>query len=359
MENIRFGCDIIKFGYDLDRIVIYAKLAEKNGFEIVSLPDHLFHPLDQRFFPEPSWDAFTMLTVIGLNTHSVKITPAVTDPFRRHPATIANEISTLDRLTNGRAFLAIGAGEGLNMAYLNDPRWKKPVSALTEAVKVIKLLWLSTHDNPVTFDGEFFQLKNAFLGFKPIQKPHPPVYIGGYGPKIRQLVGELGDGWIPWIESTESYKKKLDDIRRHAIKASRKIEEIDPAVMLYTVVLDDGDLARNVVARRTKIALSLRRELLQEMGYADFAKESLAMWKTAFKQKEINKIYEVADKLPMELVEKTSIAGTPDEAIEKIEKFIEAGVRTFVVIPIVERFEETVKAYGEKIIPYFKENRGR
>jgi alkanesulfonate monooxygenase SsuD/methylene tetrahydromethanopterin reductase-like flavin-dependent oxidoreductase (luciferase family) len=352
---VTFGCDIIKFGYDIDKIFVYAKMAEKEGFDIVCLPDHLFHPLDQRFFPDPSWDTFIMLTAVGLNTNHVKLAPAVTDPFRRHPATLANEIATLDRLTNGRAFLTIGAGEALNMAYLDDPRWKKPVSALSEAVKVIKSLWLSTLDNPVNFDGEFFRLKNAFLGFKPVQKPHPPIYIGGYGPKIRQLVGELGDGWIPWIEAPESYKKKLDDIRRNATKAGRKAEEVDPAVMLYTVVLSNGNLAKEVAARRAKIALSLRTELLQELGYNDFAKESLPMWKTSFEKDEINKIYALADKLPMGLVEETTIAGTPDEAIEKIHKFIEAGARTFIVIPIIERFEETVKAYGEKIIPYFKE----
>jgi alkanesulfonate monooxygenase SsuD/methylene tetrahydromethanopterin reductase-like flavin-dependent oxidoreductase (luciferase family) len=125
--------------------------------------------------------------------------------------------------------------------------------------------------------------------------------------------------------------------------------------MLYTVVLSNGNLAKEVAARRAKIALSLRTELLQELGYNDFAKESLPMWKTSFEKDEINKIYALADKLPMGLVEETTIAGTPDEAIEKIHKFIEAGARTFIVIPIIERFEETVKAYGEKIIPYFKE----
>jgi len=342
---IKFGCQIITYG-DINKTIQYAILVEKAGFDAVSLPDHLFHPLDERFLKDPPWDAFTLLTAVGLNTKRVKMMPGVADVLRRHPATVAHIISTLDQLTGGRAMLALGAGEAFNLSSTPDIKWDKPVSILEEAVKVMKLLWKSTRDGPASFNGKHFQLKDAFLSFKPVQLP---------GPRIRKLIGEIGDGWIPWIDAPETYKKTVNDIENYAKNAGRTMNEIDTAVMVFTSVSQDGDHARQIITPRTKVSLTMRARLLSELGYDELAREAMDMWRVAFTKEQLDRIYSLADKIPSEMVEKVTVAGTPDEAINKIEEYVKAGVKFLVTIPFPINFEETINFYEKTIIPYFRE----
>jgi alkanesulfonate monooxygenase SsuD/methylene tetrahydromethanopterin reductase-like flavin-dependent oxidoreductase (luciferase family) len=351
---IRFGCDITTYG-DVDKTIKYAILAEKCGFHAVTLPDHIFNPLTRGIFQEPPWEVFALLAAIGARTHRVMLMPAVVDPVRRHPAVIAHTIATLDHITKGRVALGMGCGEAFNVMPLKDIAWDRPFTRLKEAITLIKKLWGSTFENPVTFFGEYFKVEKAFLSFKPLQKPHPPIYIGGFGPRIRRLVGQLADGWLPWIYSPETYRKDLKEIEDAAKQAGRSMDEIDTGVQIHTVVLKDGDEARRIVTPRNLAALALRSSLLRDMGYPELAEKALSVWKLSFSEEELKRQSELINSIPPEVNEKTVIAGTPDEAIGQIEKFIQAGVKFLDVMPIIEKFEETVQAYKEKIIPYFIE----
>jgi len=351
---IKFGCDLTTYG-DVDKTIKYTILAEKCGFHAVTLPDHLFNPLTRRIFQEPPWEVFTMLAAMGAHTRRVMLAPAVVDPVRRHPTLIAHAIATLDHITKGRIALGMGCGEAFNIMPLKDITWDKPLTRLREAIMLIKGLWASTFENPVSFNGEYFKVREAFLSFKPLQKPHPSIYVGGFGPKIRRLVGQLADGWIPWIYSPETYRKDLEEIERGAREAGRSIDEIDTGVQVHVVVLKDGDEARKMATPRSRAALALRSRLLKDLGYPKLSGRALEVWKLSFNEKEIDRQSEVADEIPQEVVEKTFIAGTPDEVIGQIEKFIQVGVKFLDVMPIIEKFDDTVKMFKEKIIPYFAE----
>jgi alkanesulfonate monooxygenase SsuD/methylene tetrahydromethanopterin reductase-like flavin-dependent oxidoreductase (luciferase family) len=352
--TIKFGCDLTTYG-DVDKTIKYALLAEKCGFHAVTLPDHLFNPLTKRIFQEPPWEVFTLLAAIGIQTRRVMLAPAVADTVRRHPALIAHTVATLDHITKGRIALGIGCGEAFNIMPLKDIAWDKPFTRLKEAVTLIKSLWNSTFENPITFLGEYFKVEQAYLSFKPLQKPHPPIYIGGFGPKIRMLVGQLADGWLPWIYSPETYREDLKEIENSAKRAGRSMDEIDTGVQIHTVVLKNGDEAKKIATSRNLAALALRSSLLRDMGYPELAEQALSVWKLSFSEEELNKQSKLINSIPPEVNEKTLIAGTPDEAIEQIEKFIQAGVKFLDVMPIIEKFEETVQVYKKEIIPYFIE----
>jgi len=352
--NIKFGCDLTTYG-EVDKTIRYAIMAERCGFDAVTLPDHLFNPLTKRIFQKPPWEVFAMLATIGARTHRVMLAPAVVDPARRHPTLVAHAIATLDHITKGRIALGMGCGEAFNIAPLKDVTWDKPFTRMKEAIILIKRLWDSTFENPVSFAGEYFKVREAFLSFKPLQKPHPPIYVGGFGPKIRRLVGQLADGWIPWIYSPETYRKDLKEIEKSARQAGRSMDEIDTGVQVHVVVLKDGDKAREIATPRSRAALALRSRLLKDLGYPKLAKKALSVWKISFSEEEINRLSEVADEIPQEAVEKTFIAGTSDEVVGQIEEFIRAGVKFLDVMPILEKFEETMKAFKEKIVPYFAE----
>jgi alkanesulfonate monooxygenase SsuD/methylene tetrahydromethanopterin reductase-like flavin-dependent oxidoreductase (luciferase family) len=349
---VKFGCDLTTYG-DVGKTIKYAILAEKCGFHAVTLPDHLFNPLSRRIFQEPPWEVFTMLATIGARTHRVMLAPAVVDPARRHPALIAHTVATLDHITKGRIALGMGCGEAFNIAPLKDVTWDKPFARMKEAIIIIKRLWDSTFEKPVSFAGEYFKVREAFLSFKPLQKPHPPIYVGGFGPNVRRFVGQLADGWIPWIYSPETYRKDLEEVERGAREAGRSMDEIDTGVQVHVVVLKNGDEARKIATPRSRAALALRSRLLKDLGYPKLAEKALSVWKLSFSEEEIDRQSEVAQEIPYEAVEKTFIAGTPDEVTGQIEKFIQAGVKFLDVMPIIEKFEETVKAFKQKIIPYF------
>jgi len=351
--KLSFGCQIISYG-DVGAALQYSILAEKSGFDTITLPDHLFHPSTKGFLEKPPWEVFTVLSAIGVKTKKVKLMPAVTDSLRRHPALLAHTIATLDHLTNGRIMLGIGAGETFNVVPLKDIRWEKPFTRLKETIEIIKLLWSSTKEKPATYRGEFFKVEEAYLAFKPLQKPNPPIYVGGYGPRMRRLVGECCDGWIPWMHSPKIYRKDLKIIAEAAERVGRSLDEIDTAVMTQTVVLRNREKAWRIIAPRARMGLTLRATLLKELGYEELANESTEVWKLSLNSRQIKKLQEVAKKIPFEVVEEVNVAGTTEDAIEKIAEYAKAGVKHFIAIPLMPRFKETLKAYKDKIIPYFR-----
>lgn len=350
-EKIEFGMQIIKYG-DPSGSLEDAILCEKAGFDHISVPDHLFHPFDERFINKPAWDAYVLLSAAAVKTQRIKLSTGVSDPIRRHPATIAHIIATLDLISNGRARLGMGAGERFTFNPLRDIEFNKPVTLLREALIVIRGLWSATRDNPLNFEGEFLKVKNGYLGLYPIQK-YPPILIGGYGPKMKRIVAELGDYWLPYLESVETYRKNFGEIKRLAKKFGRE-EAVKGALMTFTSIAASKEEALESVSRRVRVGIALRRRLLEDLGYKHLAEKVKDLWDHSFSGETLEKTYEVADSLPEKVVEDISIIGNREDVIDKIEKFNEAGVNLFIVIPPPDKIRETIERYGE-IIQYFRE----
>ena len=135
--------------------------AEKLGIDCVWVSDHLTDMPPAKAV----YDAWTILGNIGARTTTIRLGSGVTDIQRIHPAKVAGMIATLDHLTNGRVNLGIGAGEVMNTR-LFGMRWEPPdvrVSRLKESLEVMKLLWGSSIDNPVSYSGEHYRLEDAHL----------------------------------------------------------------------------------------------------------------------------------------------------------------------------------------------------
>ena len=349
-KTMKFGCQIIAYG-DVDLAVQHACLAEKSGFDVVSLPDHLFHPIDERFMKGAPWDVYVTLGAIGVRTRRVRLMPAVSDILRRHPATVLHAITTLDHLTGGRAILGLGAGEALNLEPIPDVKWDKPVTRLEEALELIQRLESSKKEEPANFEGDFFKLRNAYLGFKPVKAK--PIYVGGYGPKIKKLIAKFNCCWLPWLETPGTYRRGLRETEGYAKEAGETALR-EHGLITMTSVLKDGEKAREAIAFRVKVILSLRRSLLRGLGYHSLAHRAVDMWKAGLGSDQLNEIYSLARSIPDEAVEKTSIAGTPDECIDRIEEFEKAGVRLLIVTPPVPQFKESMQLYKRHILPHFR-----
>ena len=208
------------------RALQYAQRAEADGFDAVWWPCHLmgWHPnslwtaditplAEMQNSPHVHFDPLAMMAAVGAVTERIRVGVAVTDVIRRHPAMLAMEALTVDHLAGGRAILGLGSGERLNLTpYGID--FDKPVSRLTEAIEVIRLLWST--DQPVNFAGRFFQLQDAVLGLQPFEGRTPPIWLASHGPRMLELCGSHGDGWIPTKSEPEEYAERLSVIRRSA-----------------------------------------------------------------------------------------------------------------------------------------------
>ena len=185
-QPVRFGVFITPEA--TERPLRVAALADELGFDILGIQDH---PYQRRFF-----DTWTLLAAVAMRTERIRFFPDVANLPLRPPATLAKAAATLDILSGGRLELGLGAGGFWDAikAYDGPVRTAgESVSALEEAIQVIRLLWSGQHG--IKFEGEFYHLRGAHSGPVP---SHPiGIWLGAYRPRMLALIGRLADGWVP------------------------------------------------------------------------------------------------------------------------------------------------------------------
>jgi phthiodiolone/phenolphthiodiolone dimycocerosates ketoreductase len=309
--------------------------------------------------PHVFFETLCTLAVAAWNTKQVLLGPSVTEAFRRHPAMLAQAFLTLDHISKGRAILGIGAGEGENVIPYGI-EWRKPVGRLEESLKIIRLLWET--DEKVDFAGRFWQLKDAVLGLKPYQEGrYPPIWIGAHGPKMLDLTGRLGDGWLPAILDPTFYADGLSAIRDSAKRADRNPDEITPALWCYTVLDEDHNeclrMLETPLAKNYMLTLpdeefkrhNLRHPLGENFyGLLDYIPTRYD------RETALNALA----KVPRAMCEDHYLHGTPDEAIGKIEEFTKLGMRHLVLCNMTYFFDvkklRSSFSCMKKILGYFK-----
>jgi alkanesulfonate monooxygenase SsuD/methylene tetrahydromethanopterin reductase-like flavin-dependent oxidoreductase (luciferase family) len=323
-------------------------LAEKLNFDSLWMGDHLvsFHPNTEII------DPWMTMALLAANTKRVKIGPSVTDPHRRHPAVLAQMGATLDVLSKGRFILAIGAGEAMNL----DPygfEWSNPLSRLEEFVMVMRILWTQQVCN---FQGKFFKLKSAYLQPKPIQKPHPPIWIAGYSKKTLDLIGRVADGYINYGSSPEFYSDCIKNIATSAKKVGRDVNKMETAVLMPTAVEKNYDEAKKYVEEWLRTSILFSPQILRRLGVKP-PSDDFSFNRTVWSPETVKRIREESEKIPLEKVKYRAVFGTPEDCIDTIERYVKAGANHIIVRPhssdpkIRARF---LRTYASKILPYFR-----
>jgi phthiodiolone/phenolphthiodiolone dimycocerosates ketoreductase len=322
-----------------------AMLAEAEGVDALWFPDHLmaWHPrelwreaggvlaevVDD---PHAYADPFVAATSTLLVTRRPRVGIAVTDTYRRHPATIAQAAATLGELAPGRFVLGLGSGEGLNTAPLGLER-NRPVSRLGEALEIVTRLL--TTDGPVSFPGEHFTL-DRLPGMASAAGPAPvDIVLGGHSDALLRLVGRYGTGWLPVLPTdADEYSARLAIARDAAVDADRDPDGIVPGLYLYAVIHEDGDLARKALGGLLlrMQALAGNAALFARSGYEhplgrDFAglRDYIPEWVPAAR------LRDAANELPVEAARHFVVTGTPSEIVAALQPFVEAGVRRVVL----------------------------
>ncbi len=211
------------------RLADIARTAEDAGFSSIWVMDHFFQiemvgPADQEML-----EGYGALSYLAALTERVKLGTLVTGVTYRHPGLLAKTVSTLDVLSGGRAVLGIGAAwferehRGLGVPY---PPIALRFEHLEEALQIVKQMW-SEEVGP--WSGRHYQLEETLNVPQPIQKPHPPILIGGQGErKTLRLVARYGDACnLFTYGGIENIRHKLDVLRRHCDAIGRPYEEIE------------------------------------------------------------------------------------------------------------------------------------
>jgi F420-dependent oxidoreductase-like protein len=217
---VRWGLDVSQHQLTWDEIVSRARLAEEAGLDGVWVFDHF-----KALYADPkgpSLEAWTLLAGLARETSRVRLGTLVTGMTHRHPSVLATQVVTVDHLSGGRVECAIGAAwnepehRELGIPF---PPLRERMDRLEEGVQVLRALF--TEDD-VTFDGRYYRLENATYNPQPVQRPHPPIWIGGEGrTRTLPIAGRYADAWHGWASSAAELAEIAGIIDRAAEAAGR------------------------------------------------------------------------------------------------------------------------------------------
>lgn len=322
-----------------------AKRNEEQNYDSIWFPDHLMGWWPQSIwtaentpiasqYPSPHtyMETMTLMALAAKSTETLEVGCAVTETFRRHPAMLAQSIATLDLLSEGRIILGLGAGEGMNVTpYGID--FSKAASRLEEAIEVIKVLWGSDEGETVDYDGDFWRLKDATFDLPLYGGRHPPIWVASHGPRMLELTGKYGDGWIPFRLKLSEYSVKLNKIRKVMKREGRDPSEL-VAGLYASVVIDETEEDCLEIMDSPLIkagCLSLPAEVFEEHGashpLADDAGGLMDYIPSKLSRKEA---MEAVEKVPMEVVKEDYFWGSPEKIMDDIDEYIEAGLEHIV-----------------------------
>ena len=197
----------MKFGIQLhqergvDAVLAEARLADAQGFDSVWLFDHLmgFRP-GVTHVPNEPLETFTLMTAVGAVTERVRLAFATLNLSFRHPPVLAKMLATLDQITHGRVICSIGAGwfedecNAYALAFVADH--DERVAREREVALLFKQLWTHPAPERTTFEGQFVQVRDLPFNPAPVQRPHPPIWVGGDSEATVALAKEVADGWV-------------------------------------------------------------------------------------------------------------------------------------------------------------------
>ncbi|SVA78420.1 uncharacterized protein METZ01_LOCUS131274 [marine metagenome] len=268
---------------------LWLELEEMN-FDHLWVYDH-YLPTGTNDIDVPVLDSWSLLAALSQIVKTPRLGTLVTSNTFRHPVTLAKMITSLDHISNGRAILGIGAGwhKPEHTAYaipFSTP--KDRIERLDETIQIIKQLWSNKR---TTISGKHFKIDNAPFEPKTVQKPHPPILIGGGGEKhTLRIVAKHADDWNWNLNGTiNDYKRKLDILNQHCAAVSRDPNEIKLSLNVDFLVDNDDN--------RIESALRVN---------ADVMKKSI------------------------EEVKACSMVGSPEVVRSKIQSYVDLGVTSFI-----------------------------
>jgi probable F420-dependent oxidoreductase len=291
---------------DIDAILAYAERAEALGFESLWAWDHVILGVEPAF---PILDAVVTLTAIAARTSRIKLGTGVLVLPLRNPTVAAKALGTLDVVSRGRLILGVAAGWYAREFDAVGVPFKQRGRLFERNLEILTRLW--TEDR-VTGTVDELNLREAVMRPRPVQRPRPPILIGGYVDAVLRRVARTGDGWLTYFYTPDSYRRSWEKIVGYAREAGR-----DPTTLTGT-----NQLAIYVGGSREATEQPLRHWLQTEWDVAAWSESTI----------------------------EHAIRGSVEECVDQLRDHVAAGVDRIVLIPY--RYQpEQVEMVANEVIP--------
>jgi probable F420-dependent oxidoreductase len=310
----------------------HAQAAEALGYDLIVLPDHLVLEGPERQFDPHSlaYDMIVIAAVLAEATKKIRIGHLVLCNLFRHPAITAQALMTLDRVSGGRLLAGLGTGwteTEFEMTGIPFPPIAERLRMLDEALACIISLWTNER---TTFAGEFYKFENAILWPKPVQKPRPPIVVGGGGKGLLRIAAKYAD-YVNLIPDAgkrgkisldnvkrmtdESFREKADFVRQEARRVGRNPQAIHLSNFVFTWAITDSRDATRKTAEMLGPMLGQTPEGI--------------------------------------LASPMSLLGTPDECVAELKRRAkEWGVSQFIFSTFMGTDEKAIRRLREEVIAH-------
>jgi probable F420-dependent oxidoreductase len=313
------------FGYIFEQV----GLIEKYDFDLVTLGEH--HVVDDAVF-----EILTTLSALATVTKRVRLgTGVLLLPFH-YPLRLAESVSCIDAISKGRVFLGVGMGYRLEEFDAFRIPFEERAVIFEEAFTLLRRLWTETS---VTHHGKCFDFTNVSIKPKPVQKPHPPIWIGGATKLAIKRSARLGYTWVApprltLLQLGKLYQIYKDELSKTA-QESKRIEPIFP-------IMREASIAKNYDTARKAVETSLIRKYRKYVTWRRYAPERLGLPQS---------VDEVSfDDLEDRFIEKIDLYKKKLNVDCIIFRFQTSGVKQKAVLNFI-------KLCGEKVLPYFKKEK--
>lgn len=269
--------------------------------------------------PTATGETITRLALMTAWTERVRVGTAVLVLPLYNPVLVAKQIADLDSRSGGRLCIGVGAGgEFANEFEAVGVPLKERGSRTDEGIQVMRQLWAG---GPVTYTGRYYSLNGIEMrcvqvpdGAGPAMQPGgPPILVSGRKEAAMRRAARLGDGWMPYLMSPSAYARSVETIRAEAAAAGRSLEHFEWMMYLYCSVRSDTESARDDVAKFLGSA------------YGD---------------------------KPREMLDRIAPSGTPQQVAERLQEYVDAGVRYFIISPAAPRDTlEVIRLAAEEVLP--------
>jgi probable F420-dependent oxidoreductase len=190
-----------------------------------SLPEQYKHVLDP----------LEALTFAAAQTKKIALGTSVLDIPYHNPVMLARRLTTLDVLSNGRVRLGLGLGWSKDEMDAVGADMKKRGAMADEFLQALKAIWTT---NPVEFHGKFYQIPKSYIGPKPVQKPHPPIYMAAFAPAAMKRLATMADGWNPVAIPVDGMAQMFGGLKQMAKEAGRDASSLRMIVRAHPDISD-------------------------------------------------------------------------------------------------------------------------
>ena len=288
MSRLTFGVSLGSFAAGLPAgptLLTWADEIERLGFDALWFRDHvLWH--------SAVLDPFTVLGAVAGRTSRIRLGPGVLLLPLRNPVLVAKAIASLDFLSGGRAMLGVGVGGEFPQEYeaCGVPMRERGRRA-DEGLDAILALWTQA---PAAHAGTAYRFGGVVMEPRPVQQPHPPIWVGGRSDRALERAGQRGDGWLAYFTTPEGFRRRLDRALDHRARRASRRETFGAGLIVYIRIARTREDAERAAVEY------LTHEYRQPFD---------------------------------ELAGRYCALGRPDQCAADLARFAEAGVHEFIVIP--------------------------